>query len=54
VQTRIGTIELQNGYPSGGSVKKLYDETDFQRAAQAYVWATPIVANGGFAARQQT
>jgi hypothetical protein len=24
--------------------KKLYDEIDFQRACQAYVWATPIVA----------
>ncbi|WP_158931057.1 DUF1254 domain-containing protein [Acidisphaera sp. S103] len=44
MQTRIGTIELQNGYPSNDSVKKLYDAIDFQRAAQVYVWATPIVA----------
>jgi hypothetical protein len=44
VETPIGQIELQGGYPSTSSVKKLYDEIDFQRASQAYVWATPIVA----------
>ena len=44
VETRIGRIELQGGYPSDSSVKKLYDEIDFQRASQAYIWATPIVA----------
>lgn len=44
VETRIGKIELQGGYPSSRSVDKLYDEIDFQRASQAYIWATPIVA----------
>jgi hypothetical protein len=44
IDTRIGPIQLQNGYPSDASVRKLYDELDFQRAAQAYVWATPLVS----------
>jgi hypothetical protein len=25
-------------------VQKIYDEMDFQRATQAYIWALPIVA----------
>ena len=44
VETRIGRIDLQAGYPSASSVKKLYDEIDFQRASQAYIWATPVVS----------
>lgn len=42
--TRIGPIELENGYPSEATVALLYDELDFQRAVQAYVWAMPTVA----------
>jgi hypothetical protein len=45
VDTRIGPIELQCDYPSDASVQKLYDELDFQRAAQAYIWATPLVSS---------
>jgi hypothetical protein len=41
--TRIGKIDLQNGYPTEPSVTKLYDELDFQRAVQAYIWAMPTV-----------
>jgi len=44
--TRIGKIELDKGFPSKDAVTKLYDELDFQRACQAYIWALPIV---GFA-----
>ena len=44
VDTKIGKIELENGYPTSESVAKLYDELDFQRAVQAYIWAIPIVA----------
>lgn len=44
VETRIGTLEIEAGYPSDASVEKIYDELDFQRACQAYVWAMPIVA----------
>ena len=44
IDTRIGRLELDNGYPTAASVQKVYDEIDFQRASQAYVWATPAVA----------
>ncbi len=44
--TRIGRIELDQGFPSKAAVTKLYDELDFQRACQAYIWGLPIV---GFA-----
>ncbi len=44
LETRIGPIEIENGYPSRQTVTKLYDELDFERAVQAYIWAMPIVA----------
>lgn len=50
IDTRIGTLEFThdfaNGYPTYATVQKLYDERDFQRACQAYLWAKaagPIV-----------
>src|SRR5580692_3685919 len=48
VETRIGTLEFTrdfaNGYPTDATVEKLYDERDFQRACQAYIWALPAVS----------
>ena len=43
VQTRIGKLEFINGYPSDNTVEKLYNELDFQRACQAYLWGLPMV-----------
>jgi hypothetical protein len=47
VDTRIGELEFThdfaNGYPTDATVKKLYDEMDFQRASQAYMWSIPLV-----------
>ena len=43
--TRIGPIQLECDYPSDAAVQKLYDELDFQRAVQAYIWATPLVSS---------
>jgi hypothetical protein len=37
VDTRIGRLTFQSGYPSQETVTKLYDEMDFQRACQAYI-----------------
>src|SRR3984885_15101963 len=54
VETRIGTLEFThdfaNGYPTDRTVEKLYDERDFQRACQAYLWSLPAVS---FAAWQR-
>jgi hypothetical protein len=48
LDTRIGKLEFthgfQTGYPTDETIKKLYDELDFQRAVQAYIWAIPIVS----------
>jgi len=41
--TRLGVLTLENGYPSAETAKRLYDEMDFQRATQAYLWALPAV-----------
>ena len=37
-------IQMEAGQPAVESIQELYDELDFQRAVQAYVWATPFVA----------
>jgi hypothetical protein len=47
VDTRIGKLELRAGYPTKESGDKLYDEMDFQRATQAFIWALPAVGFHG-------
>jgi hypothetical protein len=48
IDTRIGTLEFThdfaNGYPTAATIEKLYDERDFQRACQAYLWSLPAVS----------
>jgi len=48
IQTRIGklsfTHDFASGYPTKETIEKLYDERDFQRACQLYLWALPIIA----------
>jgi hypothetical protein len=39
----LGDIQLINGYPNEQTARRLYDELDFQRATQAYLWALPAV-----------
>jgi hypothetical protein len=52
VQTPIGAVPLFFGLPADQATRqKLYDELDFQRASQAYLWALPIV---GFAEWQNS
>src|SRR5215467_2891376 len=43
IDTRIGKLTFESGYPSQETVQKLYDEMDFQRACQAYIWGIPAV-----------
>jgi hypothetical protein len=47
LDTRVGKVELQAGYPSRASAEKLFDEMDFQRATQAFIWALPAVGFHG-------
>src|SRR6187549_766674 len=48
VDSRIGRLEFThdfaNGYPTKETVQKLYDERDFQRACQLYLWSLPAVS----------
>jgi hypothetical protein len=43
VATRIGNFNFELGVPTTETVVKLYDEMDFQRACQLYLWALPAV-----------
>lgn len=43
VETRLGTLNFQDGFPDDATVEKLYDNLDFQRAVQAYLLAIPAV-----------
>ena len=45
--TRIGKLTFESGYPSKETTQKLYDEMDFQRASQAYLWGIPAVGPPG-------
>ncbi len=47
VETRIGTLDFDMGMPTQETIKKLYDEMDFQRACQGYIWGLPIVSIRG-------
>lgn len=50
IETRIGTLtftqDFASGYPTDETVEMLYDERDFQRATQLYLWALPMVSLG--------
>ena len=53
LKTRIGGLEFIKGYPSDETVRKLYDEMDFQRAVQAYLWGLPMVEMGDWQKAQK-
>jgi hypothetical protein len=44
VKTRLGTLKFERGYPTEETKKKVFDEIDYQRAVQAYLWAYPAVS----------
>ena len=44
IATPIGDIALTNTYFDDDASKRLYDEMDYQRATQSYVWSTPLVS----------
>ncbi len=43
IESRIGKLDFELGVPTKQTVMKLYDELDFQRACQLYIWALPAV-----------
>jgi hypothetical protein len=44
IATPIGDITLVDNYFDDDASTRLYDELDYQRAAQSYLWSTPLVS----------
>ena len=44
IATPIGDITLTNTYFDDDASTRLYDEMDYQRATQSYLWSTPLVS----------
>jgi len=49
VNSRVGELEFTSGYPTKATASRLYDELDFQRAVQIYLWALPMASYGAMA-----
>ena len=47
IETRVGELMFENGFdvgiPTAETTEKLFDEIDFQRACQTYIWAMPLM-----------
>jgi len=52
ISTPIGDIELRHSYCDDDASRRLFDEMDYQRACQAYIWSTPIVSMTTWRLRQ--
>jgi hypothetical protein len=44
VKTRVGDLKFEQAYPTEETTRKVFDEIDYQRAVQAYLWAYPAVS----------
>ena len=48
LEARIGklsfTHDFATGYPTDETIARLFNEIDFQRASQAYIWSIPLVS----------
>jgi hypothetical protein len=54
-KTRIGLLGLNaQRLPDQAAIDRLYEERDFQRACQAYLWALPIVSYGQWQNQHET
>lgn len=51
VETSIGTLNLNYGYPTDETTQKVYDNLDASRALQAYLLGLPIVNQVGMRAK---
>ncbi|MCW1925690.1 DUF1254 domain-containing protein [Luteolibacter arcticus] len=44
VKTRADDLNFELGFPTEETTRKVFDELDYQRAVQAYLWAYPAVS----------
>ena len=42
--SRLGNLVFEQGFPTEETTQKVFDELDYQRAVQAYLWAYPAVS----------
>ena len=47
VETRLGTLRFFDGFPDETTVRKLYDNLDFQRAVEVFLTAMPAASMRG-------
>jgi hypothetical protein len=47
LETSIGTLKLNDGFPAAETIEKIYDNLDRSRALQAYLLGIPIVNQAG-------
>jgi len=48
VETRIGTLTFEDGFPTEETAQKIYDQLDFQRAVESVMMTTPAASLTGF------
>ncbi len=48
VETRFGTLNFEDGFPTKETAQKIYDQLDFQRAVQSVLLTTPAGSLTGF------
>ena len=53
IQTPIGEIALADSYFSDADSQRLFDEMDYQRAVQSYLWCHPLVSMATWRDRQK-
>ena len=41
IETRLGTLEFPQGYPTDGTAEKLYEHLDFMHGVEAFLYALP-------------
>jgi hypothetical protein len=44
VNTRIGALTFERGFPTEETTRRVFDEIDYQRAVQAFLWGYPAVS----------
>ena len=52
--TSLGTLRFFDGFPGSATVRKVYDNLDFQRGVQAYLIALPVACFYGLRSDMQT
>ena len=48
LETRLGTLEFTDGFPTVETAQKIYDQLDFQRAVESVMMTTPAASLTGF------